>query len=84
MEDVATAEISRSQLWQWRHHAVRARRRPARRRARSTARCATRSWHASAARAQDAWATAAELMDALVLSDDFIEFLTFVAYPHLE
>jgi malate synthase len=28
--------------------------------------------------------TAVELMDQLVLSDDFVEFLTFVAYPHLE
>jgi malate synthase len=83
MEDVATAEISRSQLWQWRHHAVRL----------DDGRPVDDALYATfrdeelarlGGGASGRLATAAELMDGLVLSDDFIEFLTFVAYPHLE
>ena len=78
MEDVATAEISRAQLWQWRRHRVAlAGRRRRRRRALHELRgellpCARRGG-----------LRAAELLDELVLSDTFEEFLTLRAYPRL-
>ena len=50
MEDAATAEISRSQLWHWRTRGRRAGRRAGRSTRTSTPRSATRSWPASAGR----------------------------------
>jgi malate synthase len=83
MEDVATAEISRSQLWQWRHHAA-----PLDdgRRMDDVLYGALRDEELARLGGRDSGrlGTAAELMDQLVLSDDFVEFLTYVAYPHLE
>jgi malate synthase len=83
MEDAATAEISRSQLWQWRTHAVPLDAggplSPDRYRA-------IRDDELPALRtgAPDApWADAAALLDELVLSDDFAEFLTLSAYRRL-
>ena len=84
MEDAATAEISRSQLWLWITQGVvlddgtRVRSRTA------TRRSATRSWIASAGRATGRLAEAADLLDRLVLDDDFAEFLTLRAYALLE
>jgi malate synthase len=83
MEDAATAEISRSQLWQWRVHGV-----PlddgqplsADRYA------AIRDEELASLRASapDApWDEAAALLDELVLADEFVEFLTLPAYPRL-
>jgi malate synthase len=83
MEDAATAEISRSQLWQWRVRAVPlddGRPLSAERYA------AIRDEELAALRdlSPDApWADAAALLDALVLDDDFAEFLTLGAYPLL-
>ncbi|HEY4190766.1 MAG TPA: malate synthase A [Candidatus Limnocylindrales bacterium] len=82
MEDAATAEISRSQLWQWRRHGTtlddgapfdtarytRIRDEELDRIGRETGRVAE----------------AAALLDGLVLSDDFPEFLTLEAYGHLD
>ncbi len=82
MEDAATAEISRSQLWQWRRHATpledgspftadryrRIRDEELDRLGRDTGRVAE----------------AAGLLDDLVLDDDFAEFLTLEAYRRLE
>jgi malate synthase len=82
MEDAATAEISRSQLWQWRvHHAALDDGRPM-------------SGELYAAIRDDQldrlqsttgyrWTDAAALLDELVLSDDFAEFLTLGAYSLL-
>jgi malate synthase len=83
MEDAATAEISRSQLWQWRVHAVpldggealtpdgyAAIRDDELARVRSTSPDAR-------------WTDAAALLDELVLSDAFAEFLTLSAYDLL-
>jgi malate synthase len=83
MEDAATAEISRSQLWQWRVHrtpldggqTLSADRYVAIRDEELT------TLRAAAPDAR--WAEAAELLDELVLSDDFAEFLTLSAYPRL-
>jgi malate synthase len=82
MEDAATAEISRSQLWQWRRHATpledgvpfdyaryrRIRNEELARIGRDTGRIAE----------------AAALLDGLVLTDSFPEFLTLEAYRRLD
>ncbi len=83
MEDAATAEISRSQLWQWRVHRVEL----------DDGRPMSADLYAEIrgeelARLQaDAsslrWIDAAALLDGLVLDDDFTEFLTLPAYPLL-
>jgi malate synthase len=83
MEDAATAEISRAQLWQWLRQGARL----------ADGRAITpelyeqvrveelaRLGGPEAGRLRQA----AELLDQLVLSPEFIEFLTLVAYPYLE
>ena len=84
MEDAATAEISRSQLWQWRARGV----------ALDDGAPLTAARYASlrdeelarlrAAAPDAAWRDAAELLDALVLSEEFAEFLTLDAYSRLD
>jgi malate synthase len=84
MEDAATAEISRSQLWQWRTSGV-----PLDdgasltdrryRLIRETELAALADEAAPGSRT----AEAAELLDRLVLDDDFVEFLTLPAYDRL-
>ncbi len=83
MEDAATAEISRSQLWQWRHHGTRL---DDGRivdadlyRAIRTEELARHGGPASGRLGE-----AAELLDRLVLADDFAEFLTLDAYRLLD
>jgi malate synthase len=83
MEDAATAEISRSQLWQWRTHAV-----PLEDGTPMTAEryAAMRDEELGTLRASlpdYPWTDAAALLDELVLSDDFAEFLTLSAYDRL-
>ena len=85
MEDAATAEISRSQLWQWRHHGVSlADGRPMTaelyREIRSEEVGALRS--AGADRGQ--LDRAAALLDGLVLEETFAGFLTNRAYTELD
>jgi malate synthase len=83
MEDAATAEISRSQLWQWRTQRI----------ALDDGRPMTADLYA-AIRDQELdalqtgapsyrWPDAADLLDSLVLEDDFVEFLTIPAYSRL-
>jgi malate synthase len=83
MEDAATAEISRSQLWQWRtQHVVLDDGRPMtadlytviRDEELGTLRAGAPSYR---------WTDAAELLDSLVLDDAFVEFLTIPAYERL-
>jgi malate synthase len=84
MEDAATAEISRSQLWQWRVHGVTL----------DDGRPMTPGLYASVRDAElerlqasapgFRWTDAAALLDDLVLRDGFTEFLTLPAYPLLE
>jgi len=87
MEDAATAEISRSQLWQWiRHGAALDDGRPV------TAELyrQVRAEEAAALvsqRGQDnagALDKAVELLDEIVLSEDFVEFLTLPGYRYLD
>jgi malate synthase len=83
MEDAATAEISRSQLWQWRVHGVTL----------DDGRPMSTDLYAAIrgeelARLQSGapsfrWTDAAALLDGLVLDDEFTEFLTLPAYPLL-
>jgi malate synthase len=82
MEDAATAEISRSQLWQWRVSGT-----PL-----DDGRPLTADRYASMrdlaladvdGRQAGRMADAAGLLDRLVLADDFIEFLTLPAYEQL-
>jgi malate synthase len=84
MEDAATAEISRSQLGQWRVH----------RAALEDGRAISADLYSSIrgeelaglqASAPDyRWTDAARLLDELVLSDEFTEFLTLPAYTLLD
>ena len=87
MEDAATAEISRSQLWQWRRHGA----------ALADGRAVTAELYRriraeeAAALAQQRGADnvgaldkAVELLDELVLADDFVEFLTLPGYRYLD
>jgi malate synthase len=83
MEDAATAEISRSQLWQWRVHGV----------ALDDGGPMTAERYSSirdeelaklrSASPDFPWTDATALLDELVLSDDFAEFLTLRAYDRL-
>lgn len=83
MEDAATAEISRAQIWQWIRHGVstadgmlidRARYSEAR----DTAIAVLGGMQMN--RYQDA----AAILDSLILNDDFVEFLTIPAYAYLD
>ncbi|HEX7253498.1 MAG TPA: malate synthase A, partial [Thermoanaerobaculia bacterium] len=83
MEDVATAEIARSQLWQWIHNGARL----------SDGSPATRDLY-EAVKAEELaslqaagpgrWRDAAEILDGLVEKEEFTEFLTLPAYRFLE
>ncbi|HEV2128749.1 MAG TPA: malate synthase A [Thermomicrobiales bacterium] len=80
MEDAATAEISRAQLWQWIHHDQ------------TTAEGTpiTKAWYRQVLDQELGklsgdypFAEAVEILDELVLSDAFITFLTLPAYQRL-
>lgn len=83
MEDAATAEISRSQLWQWRTTAT-----PLDDAAPLSAErylAIRREEHAKVASPERARLDdAAELLDRLVLSAEFMPFLTLPAYSLLD
>jgi len=83
MEDVATAEIARSQLWQWTQNGARL----------SDGRAVTRSLYESVKTEElgklggsgsGRLASAVEILDGLVEKDEFTEFLTWPAYDYLE
>jgi malate synthase len=81
MEDAATSEIARSQLWQWRRHGARLDGgRPV------TAELYTRIRDEEMGRLGSGaghLADAREILDRLVLDDGFTEFMTVPAYPRL-
>jgi malate synthase len=79
MEDAATAEIARAQLWQWIHHGARL----------GDGRPVTPAlYHALEAeeigKLSDVLPAAVEILDGLVLDAEFAEFLTPLAYRRLE
>jgi malate synthase len=89
MEDAATAEISRAQLWQWAHHG-----------ARTTdgqqldvdavttaiprVLDSLRSRIGASAFDSGKFGLAAELFESLTRSEEFPEFLTIPAYDHID
>ncbi len=85
MEDTATAEISRAQLWQWRHHRV-----PLAdggvmtRELYETLRGEERRALSTGAGPAARWDDAAALLNELVLSDHFIDFLTVAGARYLD
>jgi malate synthase len=84
MEDAATAEISRSQLWQWRTSGARLDDgRPLTADRYRAIRDDELSKLTAAAAPGARPADAAHLLDALVLDDDFTEFLTLPAYERI-
>ena len=89
MEDAATAEISRAQLWQWRHHGSRlADGNPVTMelvRAEIAAQLdAIRDAEGAQAFAAGHYARAAAILDGLTASPEFETFLTLVAYRDLD
>lgn len=83
MEDAATAEISRAQLWQWIHHDARL----------EDGRAITADLYATMRDAEVARLgaipgnrlhDAATILDQLVLNETFVDFLTLPAYSYLE
>lgn len=82
MEDAATAEISRAQLWQWLHHAALT----------DDGRVIDRAFYerirgeelaALEASGGGRYQDAARILDELALSPDFADFLTIPAYAEL-
>jgi malate synthase len=83
MEDAATAEISRAQLWQWIRHGA----------ATAEGTSITREYY-SQVRAEELeklggagasrYGDAAEILDTLVINDEFTAFLTLPAYGYLD
>ena len=83
MEDAATAEISRSQLWQWVHHGARL----DDGRTFNVAlyqRIRQEELNKLGGSHSGRYEESAELLDQLVLSDKFVEFLTHSAYELLD
>jgi malate synthase len=80
MEDAATAEIARAQVWQWRRHGA----------SLADGRAITgdlvRELLASETAAFEGgkYREALALFESLVFSDDFVDFLTLPAYGQLE
>ncbi len=83
MEDTATAEISRAQLWQWRFHSA----------ALDDGRPVTKELYEQIRDEELAklggettgrLREAREILDRLVLADEFIDFLTFIAYDYID
>jgi malate synthase len=86
MEDAATAEISRAQLWQWLRHGAETDAGPLTREryqviaGEELAKLVASRGAENAGRLGDA----AGLLDELVLAEEFVEFLTLPAYPLLD
>jgi len=82
MEDTATAEIARAQLWQWIHHGTPTEAdRPV---TLERVRAMLADELAARRGASGRWDEAADLLDSLVAAGPFPEFLTLRAYERLE
>src|SRR5438445_806075 len=89
MEDAATAEISRSQIWQWVHHGISLAEGP-----RVTAQLVRDVEREELAKIEKAvgadfyasgrYDDAQRIFEQVALSDDFREFLTIAAYEHID
>jgi malate synthase len=88
MEDAATAEISRSQVWQWVHHGSKLAEGPTItaelvRKVRDEELAKIRA-SAGDGYAKGRYDEAASLFDEVALSPDFAEFLTIPGYERLD
>jgi malate synthase len=72
MEDAATSEISRSQVWQWLHHG------------RVERAAVERAIEEEVAKLGDGYDEARALFEQVALGDEFVEFLTLPAYEHID
>ncbi len=89
MEDAATAEISRSQIWQWVHQRARLAEGPTVTRelvakVRDEELARIRTAVGDQAYAQGRYDEAAALFDDVALAEDFVEFLTLPGYARLD
>jgi malate synthase len=89
MEDAATAEISRSQVWQWVHHGVglaegRAVTRDLVRKLVAEELDRLRAAVGASTFEQGRFREAAEVFDQVALSERFVEFLTLPAYDRID
>jgi malate synthase len=73
MEDAATAEISRSQVWQWLRHG-------------KIDRALVERFEEDdlAEAGEGRWTDAREVFDSVAIADDFVEFLTLPAYERID
>ena len=88
MEDAATAEISRTQVWQWLHHGAKLNDRPPHHSRPGPQTIAGQLEHIRAmvgdARYQAGkFPLAAQIFEQMMLADSLPEFLTLAAYDHL-
>jgi malate synthase len=74
MEDAATAEISRTQVWQWVKHGARMK----------DGRRVTAELVKQTIAAQPGGATAKKLFEQMMTSPECAEFLTLVAYDYID
>ena len=79
MEDAATAEIARSQVWQWVHHAV-----ELVRAIRDEELAKARQAVGEAAYARGRYEDAVAVFEEVALAERFVEFLTLPAYDRLD
>ncbi len=89
MEDVATAEIARAQIWQWREHGARLEdgskiTRALVRQVELQELERIRATMGDSAFGRGRFADAAELFRQIALDENLVEFLTLLAYPRLE
>lgn len=83
MEDAATAEISRAQIWQWiRNGSLLEDGRPVTTSLYKTVR--DQELEKLGGRSSGRYGDATAILDKLILSEEFIEFLTLVAYDYLD
>src|SRR3989454_8190518 len=89
MEDTATAEIARSQIWQWLHHRVRLHDGPPLsqdlvKELENRELAKIRSSMGDEAFSHGKFREARRLFDEIVLREDFVEFLTIPAYERID
>jgi malate synthase len=89
MEDTATAEISRTQIWQWIRHGARLAEGPAVTRERvrqmlGVAQDKIRGELGGDAYARGRFGEAHHLLEAVALNEDLVEFLTLPAYERID
>jgi len=89
MEDAATAEISRSQIWQWIHHGVQLQEGPTVTRELVRQILDEETANIREAVGDEVWRAGRpqetrEIFELVALSEELIEFLTLVAYEYLD